>query len=201
MKRIQVIISAILILSVSLCLSACSGEDKTESAKKGITKEQNIEKDSSLKNDNTQENEAVTGYESEKYNLVFTPPESFVMFNSAEINAQAVGQTKYEMVSEHEMGNPRVMVIAETTDAPDVDSYLENLRAVVSSSDFVLSEISDFEIAGRIFRGFIAERSDGIIQSFYAEKAGDEYVCISISDEKDFLTDETVVIPAFSSFN
>ena len=174
MKRISGIISATLVLSLSLCLSACSGNEKAEEKPSQKTE--------------IQQTANTDGYKSEKYNLQFTPPEGYTMFNNEMIDAQAVGQTKYEMVSEHSTGYPRVMVIAETSEASDVDAYLENLRSVVSSVDFTLSDISDCEIAGRNFRYFSAERTDGTTQTFYAEKCGDEFVCISVADLKDFPT-------------
>ena len=197
MKLIRRIVSATLVLSLSLCLSACSDKEKTkapeiieETTKTPASEEKPSPEDSTYAED----------YRSEKYNLVFTLPAEYVMFNNTQIDAQAVGQTKYEMVAEHNSGYPRVMVIAETTDAPDVNAYLENLQTVVSSTDFTMSEISDYEIAGRSFRGFTAERTDGILQSFYAEKCGDEFVCISVSDLKDFPTDESVATSAFSPY-
>lgn len=180
-----------LILLLSLCFSACSHIEPEHPP---------IEKNPSPANDILQNDTSTEVYRSEVYNLKFTPPEGYTMFNNEMIDAQAVGQTKYEMVAEHSSGYPRVMVIAETADAADVDSYLKNLQDIISSLEFTLSEISDYEIAGRNFRYFSAERTDGTIQSFYAEKCGDEFVCISLADLKDFPTDESVAINAFTAY-
>ena len=189
MKKYRVLMSAALAFMLSLSLIACAdNEDIAETPSQ----------DTAIHQTGTVTDE---GYENKTYNLRFTLPEGYVMFNNTLIDAQAVGNTKYEMVAEHSSGYPRVMVIAETTDAEDVNAYLENLRNVVSSTDFTLSEIADYEIAGRNFRYFTAERTDGTIQTFYAEKCGDEYVCISVADLKDFPTDESVAISSFSAYN
>ncbi len=140
------------------------------------------------------------GYESTAYNLKFTPPEGYVMFSDAEMDAQNAnaGGTKYEMISEHSNGFPHVMVIAEKSDAENAEEYLENLKSNFSSDTYTSTEIAEKEIAGRSFKTFSLTTADGITESFYAEKSGEEFLCIAVITFEG-LGEEGEVLNAFSS--
>lgn len=141
------------------------------------------------------------GYESEEYNLKFTPPEGYIMFSAAEIDAQKAQSTttSYEMISEDADGFPHVMVVYEKADVPSVTEYLNILKSGFPEDEYALSEISSREIAGRVFECFTVTTPNGIIETFYSEKASEGFLCIAvITTIEDFGEDE--VLAAFSEY-
>lgn len=141
------------------------------------------------------------GYESEKFNLKFTPPEGYIMFSKAEIDAQSAQSltTSYEMISEDSDGFPHVIVVYEKADVPSVTEYLNILKSGFPAEEYALSEISSKEIAGRTFECFTVTTANGIIETFYSEKAPEGFLCIAvITTIEDFGEDEALA--AFSEY-
>ena len=128
--------------------------------------------------------ETVSGYESKKFNLKFTPPEGYVMFTDSQKAAQMAGakNVSCEMISEHSDGFPQVKVVVEKFDG-DETQYLQSKHETfdVNNISATYSEISEKEIAGERYLSFVICAEDTINMEFYAKKYDDGMLCISVT--------------------
>ena len=139
------------------------------------------------------------GYESEKYNLKFTPPEGYVMFTDSQKAAQMAGSknTSCEMISEHSDGFPQIKVVFEKFDG-DEAAYLENMKKSFEANSINASytDPSETEIAGAKYYGFTISVEDSINMEVYSKKFGDGILCISVTSLAG--SDTGSVLDAFS---
>ncbi len=122
-------------------------------------------------------------YKSEKYNLMFTPPEDYVMFNDSQMTTQGEGiaDFTYEMIAEHVTGFPHVMVVSEKTAHKTLEEYTNYLKANFmgeGNEGFLVEDNEGMEIAGESYSCFTVFSGDTIIEKFCVRQVNDEFLCI-----------------------
>ena len=180
---------AAIMLAATFLFSLCSCGEKKESKKE--TPENTVSDTASQK-----------GYESEKYNLKFTPPEGYVMFTDSQKAAQMAGtkNTSCEMISEHNDGFPQIKVVFEKFDGDEAE-YIENMKKSFEANSINASytEPSETEIAGEKYYGFTISVEESINMEIYTKKFDDGILCISVTSLAG--SDAASLLAAFSKLN